>query len=182
MKVFHDQKIKYLIDHHRMLMIEVNNHIYDRFYLPRFWDYWQELVVQLTKRNINLSIQQEHQSLFMSQFTLISTINLHIFTLFVVLIILANNPKISANSIYRKYDYLPQPLIFDDDQSNILSPDHEIPSSNSWTEILRPRNTPTIPNYNLRHGVIHFIPYKKRTIPLELQKALYAHGIVGRRR
>ncbi|UJR22178.1 hypothetical protein I4U23_025242 [Adineta vaga] len=28
----------------------------------------------------------------------------------------------------------------------------------------------------------HFPFYKKRTIPIELQKALYAHGIVGRRR
>jgi len=32
------------------------------------------------------------------------------------------------------------------------------------------------------YGHIRFIPYKKRTIPIELQKALYAHGIVGRRR
>lgn len=37
-----------------------------------------------------------------------------------------------------------------------------------------------IPSFELRHGVVHLIPYKKRTIPLELQKALYAHGIVGR--
>lgn len=26
---------------------------------------------------------------------------------------------------------------------------------------------------------IQFIPYDKRTIPIELRKALYAHGIVG---
>lgn len=29
---------------------------------------------------------------------------------------------------------------------------------------------------------IRIIPFDKRTIPIELQKALYAHGIVGRRR
>jgi hypothetical protein len=35
---------------------------------------------------------------------------------------------------------------------------------------------------DLYYGQIRIIPYKKRTIPIELQKALYAHGIVGRRR
>jgi hypothetical protein len=29
---------------------------------------------------------------------------------------------------------------------------------------------------------LQLLPYEKRTIPLELRKALYAHGIVGRRR
>ena len=29
---------------------------------------------------------------------------------------------------------------------------------------------------------IRLIPFDKRTIPIELQKAFYAHGIVGRRR
>ncbi len=37
-------------------------------------------------------------------------------------------------------------------------------------------------NYDLQYGQIRIIPAKKRTIPIELQKALYAHGIVGRRR
>ncbi len=37
-------------------------------------------------------------------------------------------------------------------------------------------------NYALATGKVHIIPYDKRTIPIELQKALYAHGIVGRRR
>ncbi|CAF1228760.1 unnamed protein product [Adineta steineri] len=36
--------------------------------------------------------------------------------------------------------------------------------------------------YNLPYGQMRIIGYKKRTIPIELQKALYAHGIVGRRR
>ena len=31
-------------------------------------------------------------------------------------------------------------------------------------------------------GRIRIIPFDKRGIPIELQKALYAHGIVGRRR
>jgi hypothetical protein len=37
-------------------------------------------------------------------------------------------------------------------------------------------------DYDLPYGQIRIIPFKKRTIPIELQKALYAHGIVGRRR
>lgn len=37
-------------------------------------------------------------------------------------------------------------------------------------------------DYDHPYGQVHIIPYKKRTIPIELQKALYAHGIVGRRR
>ena len=105
-----------------------------------------------------------------------------------MLLILGNNHKISANSIHRKYDYLPQSLTFDDDRSNILlrrdvlSFDDEITSPDLWARIIRPRYISTAPNFNLRQGIIGIIPYKKRTIPLELQKALYAHGIVGRRR
>jgi hypothetical protein len=69
----------------------------------------------------------------------------------------------------------------DDDQSNIFSDD--LTSSNIWSETNHQQNyIPSMPNYDLRRGVIRLIPYKKRTIPLELQKALYAHGIVGRRR
>ena len=37
-------------------------------------------------------------------------------------------------------------------------------------------------DYDTSYGTIRVIPFKKRTIPIELQKALYAHGIVGRRR
>jgi hypothetical protein len=37
-------------------------------------------------------------------------------------------------------------------------------------------------DYDLQYGSIRIIPFKKRTIPIEFQKALYAHGIVGRRR
>lgn len=36
-------------------------------------------------------------------------------------------------------------------------------------------------DYDLHLGQYRIIPFKKRTIPIELQKALYAHGIVGRR-
>ena len=39
-----------------------------------------------------------------------------------------------------------------------------------------------ISDYDDPHGHMYVIPFKKRTIPIELQKALYAHGIVGRRR
>lgn len=39
--------------------------------------------------------------------------------------------------------------------------------------------TPDLASIN---GRIQILPYDKRTIPIELRKALYAHGIVGRRR
>ena len=42
--------------------------------------------------------------------------------------------------------------------------------------------TPTEAGYTSAIGRFHIIPFDKRTIPIELQKALYAHGIVGRRR
>ncbi|CAF1030119.1 unnamed protein product [Rotaria sordida] len=37
-------------------------------------------------------------------------------------------------------------------------------------------------DFDIKNDQPVIIPFKKRTIPIELQKALYAHGIVGRRR
>lgn len=56
-----------------------------------------------------------------------------------------------------------------------------------WSKLFRSKDekmqlNPGQHELHVRNAVIHLIPYKKRTIPLELQKALYAHGIVGRRR
>ncbi len=86
-----------------------------------------------------------------------------------------HHETISAYSINHKS------LVLNDDQSDHLSDD--ISSSNIWPEINEQQNyIPSVPNFDLRRGIIRIIPYKKRTIPLELQKALYAHGIVGRRR
>jgi hypothetical protein len=105
--------------------------------------------------------------------------------------IFANNAKISANIIQNKNDYSPQSLVFDYDQLNSLSErdnlsseriNDEIQSSNLWPRIHRQSDTSAMPNFDFRRGIVRFYPYKKRTIPLELQKALYAHGIVGRRR
>lgn len=114
--------------------------------------------------------------------TSILTVNLLLFTL---LIIFTHNYKISANTIYRTDDYLPRPYLIDDDQTNSLSSESindDISSSNNWSGAYRPSYIPAMPKLDVRRGVIRFYPYKKRTIPLELQKALYAHGIVGRRR
>jgi hypothetical protein len=46
----------------------------------------------------------------------------------------------------------------------------------------RSHQSPTSVGYALSNGRFHYVPFGKRTIPIELQKALYAHGIVGRRR
>src|SRR5205823_5524996 len=100
-------------------------------------------------------------------------------------IIISNNAKISAKSIHRRS------LIIDDDESNILFKrdnlsykpiNDDISRSNRWSRAYRGNYFQAIPSFDFRRGIIRFIPYKKRTIPLELQKALYAHGIVGRRR
>ena len=55
-------------------------------------------------------------------------------------------------------------------------------SSARWSRWFASEPPLATPELRLRNGVIHIVPYKKRTIPLELQRALYAHGIVGRRR
>jgi hypothetical protein len=81
--------------------------------------------------------------------------------------------------------------MFDYDQLNTLSErdnlssepiNDELTSSNLWPRNYHSSYIPTRSTFDLRRGIVHFYPYKKRTIPLELQKALYAHGIVGRRR
>ncbi|CAF1125032.1 unnamed protein product [Rotaria sordida] len=122
---------------------------------------------------------------------MISNISLHIFTLFILFLIFANNYKILANNIYRRNDYVSPSLIFDNDQPKILfepdnlfyeSIDDEIPSSDYWSIIFRPNYIPPVPNTGSRRSINPSMPFKKRKIPLELQKALYAHGIVGRRR
>ena len=43
----------------------------------------------------------------------------------------------------------------------------------------RPRTTSTDRAHNPR---VQVVPMGKRTLPLDLQKALFAHGIIGRRR
>jgi hypothetical protein len=42
--------------------------------------------------------------------------------------------------------------------------------------------SPTAFDFTLKNGRLSLVPHDKRTIPIELRKALYAHGIVGRRR
>ena len=102
----------------------------------------------------------------------ISNVN---FYYFLFLLLLINYGTVSAYNINRKS------MVLNDDQPNIFSDD--LTASNGWPE---PNQSPNyisaVPSYELRQGIIRLIPYKKRTIPLELQKALYAHGIVGRRR
>ncbi len=65
----------------------------------------------------------------------------------------------------------------DEEVNHLLTPDTYIPSKNINS---RPERSSMMHGYRLPYGRIHVIPFKKRTIPIELQKALYAHGIVGR--
>ena len=41
---------------------------------------------------------------------------------------------------------------------------------------------PTAFDRGLPTDQVHILPFDKRTIPIELRKALFAHGIIGRRR
>lgn len=122
---------------------------------------------------------------------MISNVNLQFFALFSLLIILANNHKILANTLYQKTNYLPESLLYENDQSKVIfepenssqeSSDGEISPTELWSLILHRNHFFQPSDINLKRGLTQSIPFKKRKIPLELQKALYAHGIVGRRR
>ena len=72
---------------------------------------------------------------------------------------------------------------------NILVPDSsELAARTPWSQLFhnyydRPRYY-ALPKsgFALRRHDVRYIPQGKRSIPIELQKALFAHGIVGRRR
>jgi hypothetical protein len=133
--------------------------------------------------------------------------NYHLFTYFVVLLLVINQHQIKANSLSNRPDYQLYPSIYDDFSyddsespiviypSNLYTPDNdEIISQNPWSKLFhrsyeRSILTPTYysppqSGFALRNGEISYITYpaQKRAIPIELQKALFAHGIVGRRR
>lgn len=122
---------------------------------------------------------------------MISNANLQIFSLFILFVMLANNHHILAYGVNRESNPLPQSLLlnnglpkayYDRDAVSHETLDDDIPSSDLWSVIFRPSNIPAIPGISFRRGVTQLNGFKKRKIPLELQKALYAHGIVGRRR
>lgn len=129
----------------------------------------------------------------------------------VVLFVLINRHQISANSFNSQSDSPRHSSIYndlsseeiDEDRSpilirtnNLYLPDdeEEIAPRNPWSRYFRrqPQRLIYSPKYysspssalNLRRGEIRYIPYlaQKRAIPIEFQKALFAHGIVGRRR
>jgi len=140
----------------------------------------------------------------MTQLTSYSSSKYYLFTLFVLLLAI-NNHQITANSLSNRLDYQPYSSIFNDFSSDdselpfLVSPsnlyeleDDEITSQKPWSQlfhryyersILTPTYySPSQTGFALRNGEIRYIPYPKRAVPIELQKALFAHGIVGRRR
>ncbi|CAF3084807.1 unnamed protein product [Rotaria socialis] len=130
-------------------------------------------------------------NLHLFQFLMISNANFQFFALFILLVILANNHKTLANRIYRRNDYVPHSLLYVDGQPRFQldrynfsdeSMDNEQTAPDLWSVIFHPKYIPAIPGPSVRRGVSSSMPFNKRKIPLELQKALYAHGIVGRRR
>ena len=107
------------------------------------------------------------------------TFHIHLVVLVIVLIIFEQSFPVSANRID---DYDSSLSVFQDSQGNIYQR-----RSSLWSKLFRSNDQEISSNnhkheLHIRNAVVRLIPYKKRTIPLELQKALYAHGIVGRRR
>ena len=128
----------------------------------------------------------------------------------IVLFVLINRHQISADSFSSKSDSPQRSSIYNDLSSenidenespilirtnNLYLPDNEeVVTRNPWSQYFRrhpqrfvynPTYYPTPSSaFNLRRGEIRYIPYlaQKRAIPIEFQKALFAHGIVGRRR
>ena len=108
----------------------------------------------------------------------------------------------SSKSDYQPHSSLYNDLSYEDnDESELFNPNdlylsdnEELTSRNPWSHLFHrysqqsvnsPRfYSPSLPTFRLRNGAIRFIPYpaQKRAIPIEFQKALFAHGIVGRRR
>ena len=115
-----------------------------------------------------------------------STTYLHIFIVFFLVSIFIVNNGISADDYYddNELHYL----------KNSRPGDLDIVRRGVWSRLFRGgMNTPqradgqsyplpATSDLTAINGRIQIIPYDKRTIPLELRKALYAHGIVGRRR
>ncbi|CAF0771830.1 unnamed protein product [Adineta ricciae] len=126
----------------------------------------------------------------MAQFIPVFHLTFHLCTLFIFLMLLIHYRQVSAYNVYRVNSYSPQSLPFDDNSDNSLNMfsesdepiDDEFSLPNPFVNRLYSSYYRPSPTFKLRHGIAQIAPYKKRTIPLELQKALYAHGIVGRRR
>jgi hypothetical protein len=125
----------------------------------------------------------------------ISTLNVQ--KVFVVLLILINH--CSSKSDYRHGSTINDDLPYDDLDENessilinpkmILIPDsNEILTRNPWSQFYHNYHDRTryLPIRKLgstsNHHENRYISNAKRSIPLELRKALFAHGIVGRRR
>ena len=139
-----------------------------------------------------------------------STSSYHLFTLFIILLVLINHHQTSANSFnnrpayqsqspsYKDYSYDDigenESPVFIDPDNFYASDNEEIRSQNPWSKLFHRNSqrsiytpayyTSSSPGFNLRSGTIRYISYpaEKRAIPIEFQKALFAHGIVGRRR
>jgi len=126
---------------------------------------------------------------------------LQIFIVFFILSICFNNGHVSGNGIYDQISFdnnddLIQSINLDQSfyLENDIPENVELSRRGVWARLFRseshsPRKMSTPSNdlatgsgYAFKNGQFQIIPHDKRTIPIELRKALYAHGIVGRRR
>ena len=121
-------------------------------------------------------------------------------TAFIITFVCLNQHQTSANRLPSKPDYQENSLgyndiFYEDLGDNEYPIDHEESVySNPWSQLLHQRYQPSMilpyypPSFKsglaLRRSSLRYasFPYPTRSIPIELQKALFAHGIVGRRR
>lgn len=128
------------------------------------------------------------------QFNSISTSYSHLSTFFIVLLIVLNHCSTSATKLdYQNPPNFYESALYDDIDDNtgslIVSPkslfiadSHERLAHNPWARIFhRYQDHSLFPSYRRYDGRTS-VSLGRRSIPIELQKALFAHGIVGRRR
>ncbi|UJR26959.1 hypothetical protein I4U23_008266 [Adineta vaga] len=124
--------------------------------------------------------------------SIFSTSYLRMYIVVFVLIICMNHHYVFANDnsneMSSENDNQEEAFVL----KNAIPDDIQFTRRGVWSRLFRQEHNPTRTNnrihysptaaaHTLHTGKIHIIPFDKRTIPVELQKALYAHGIVGRR-
>ncbi|CAF1046121.1 unnamed protein product [Rotaria sp. Silwood1] len=119
--------------------------------------------------------------------------------IFFILVLCINKNRASINGIndpisfYNNDDESGFPINRDKsfDLKEFIPEDIESSQHNAWSRLFhsetsqpritnRSRYPSRLHSHSSPNGRMYIIPFDKRTIPIELQKALYAHGIVGR--
>ncbi|CAF5201367.1 unnamed protein product, partial [Rotaria magnacalcarata] len=144
----------------------------------------------------------------MAQLASYSPSNYNFLTIVLFTLVFIDISRNSAYGINSEYDYEQpssiggdlsyenignsEPAIQMNPNSFYIPIDEETKSRNPWSKLYHRHHARstltsshyslTLPGYVMRPNQMRYVPYPatKRTIPIELQKAFFAHGIVGR--